>query len=145
MILIATAWYIKQQVDQGKQQLEIQLRPYITIDFDLSRPPRIYLVIENTGNSIAENVSFNCKPQLLSSLDNNNKRASSFLDQTWPNIVQHKRIETFFDMGTNISNELFSIEYEVDIEYYSPALNGQQFKSKITLSLSPYQGLHFTD
>ena len=80
--------YAKRQVDearsQGKAQsqqnaetLEAQSRPYVVVSLDIDYArPIAHILVQNCGQTVARDVSFDFTPELTSTLDNDGSRVA---------------------------------------------------------------------
>ena len=83
----------------------------VIVYFDVNAP-RMYLIIENTGNTIANNVKIQSDPELKNSIG---ITYNDFYDI--PFLPPKHKIKTFFDMTHNYKNEdfpkfIFQISYQ---------------------------------
>ena len=54
LVFIVSAWYARSQVKAAARQLrEDQMRPYVVVDLDVSRPPIFSLYVANAGATMA--------------------------------------------------------------------------------------------
>lgn len=79
LVAVVAALYARRQVELARQTREDQAQPVVVVDFEQSKADRIFLdmVIRNTGNTIATNVTFSFDPPLTSATLYN--RAKHFL------------------------------------------------------------------
>ncbi len=146
ILLVVAAGAGLRQVNESRRLREAQARPYVVVDFDLSRPPMIYLVIENMGSSMAEDITFCFEPPIESSIDCDSRdRTTAFTTPGWTSLAPRKRIETFFDSAfirLSPENKL-PLKYTVAVNYKAPVLGGKQFNETYVLDLLPYKNLQY--
>jgi len=146
-LLVTAAIVAGLQVREARRLRAIQVRPYVDVDFDLSRPPMIYLVIRNTGNGRATNVDVTFDPPLTSSLDSEeDDRVASFVGHSWPTLVPGKRVETLFDsaIARLADNSALPLRYTVSVTYSAPDFPKEKFRDRYELDIGAYRNMHYT-
>jgi hypothetical protein len=146
-VLITAAVVAWLQVKESRRLRAIQVRPYVDVDFDVTRPPMIYLVIRNTGSGRATDVQVTFDPPLKSSLDlEGDDRVASFVGHPWPSLVPGKRIETLFDsaIARLADASPFPLRYTVTVSYSAPDFPGQKFVDRYELDIGSYRNMHYS-
>lgn len=110
---VVMACYSKKSIDEMKLT-RVETNSAEVIAYFQVEAHRIYLVIENVGNTVAKDVKIKFEPELKNSIDNefNNLKEISYLPPNY-------KIKTFFDMMRNYHNAFqehphtkFIISYE---------------------------------
>jgi hypothetical protein len=146
-LLVTAAIVAGLQVREARRLRVIQVRPYVDVDFDVSRPPMIYLVIRNTGNGRATDVHVTFDPPLTSSLDREgDDRVASFVGHSWPALVPGKRVETLFDsaIARLADNSPLPLRYTVSVTYSAPDFPKEKFRDQYELDIGAYRNMHYT-
>ncbi len=149
-LLVVAAAVGLRQVGEAKELRKLQVRPYVTLDLTTKAdsPTLLYLVVENTGRSIAQNVTFKFSPELKSTLEGRREQDSpaAFFGRSWPTVVPGKRIETLFEsaIARLADDQPLPSKYDVTITYTAPALGGQQFVERCVIDIDALRGLQFT-
>ena len=91
----------RESVNEMKITREESNSAEVTMYFEVEAL-RMYLIIENTGNTIANDVKIQSKPELK------NSRDSTYTDlYDIPFLPPHHKIKTFFDMTNSYNNKKF--------------------------------------
>lgn len=91
----------RESVNEMKLTREESNSAEILIYFEVEAP-RMYITIENTGNTIAKNVKIQPEPELK------NSRDSTYTDlYDIPFLPPHHKIKTFFDMTNSYENKKY--------------------------------------
>ena len=97
---------------------------------------RIYLIVENTGNTVAKDVSIEFEPKLKDSHNNSYEflKEFSFLPPNY-------KIKCFFDMGANYLNEKNPIKYTFIITFTN--IYNDKIKRKYINDLNHMKNLYY--
>jgi hypothetical protein len=67
-VLLAAAWYARNQVAEARELRKEQARPFVVVDFEPDRVPFVNLAIANLGRTMARNVRIEADPPFDSSV-----------------------------------------------------------------------------
>lgn len=124
--------------------------PYVLVYLDMPYSPTnyglIYLVITNTGKSVAQNIKFKFEPTLQSAFGN---RVHDFnmpaLKEGLGSLVPNQEIRTVFDSITNYSDKMAQhnggkppLKYTVEVSY-TGGLSEKAIESKHVLDISMFE------
>jgi hypothetical protein len=141
LVLLVAALVAGFQVREARRLREDQARPFVVVDFQVTRPPEIRLAITNLGKTMARDVRVSFDPPLQSSLDRaGNRRADlRMLNEPIPAMPPGKVYSTLFDVG--LHDELPS-RYMVTVAYQGD--HGRQYPpDTFPLDLGLYGDLEF--
>lgn len=146
LVLLAVAALIAfLQTRESRRLREEQIRPYVVVDLDISRAPIIYVAIENLGQTMATEVSFEVSPP-LANLRGPKPTETNVppLSKTWPTMPPRKRVEGLLNSAFELySNPDYPMTYHVTANYRAPALGGREFSDNYILDLNSYRDLRF--
>jgi hypothetical protein len=147
IIVGAAAVFAFRQVREAQLTREDQSRPFVILDFDLSRPPFIHLVIKNIGATMARRVRIQTDPPLASSFDKNGQsepiaKLRLFSDQI-PTMAPGREIRTFFDSFSQREQQQLDDVYQVTITYEGE--RGRSYVDEMVLDLGIYRNTTFID
>lgn len=111
---------IRAQVDEARELRLAQARPFVVVDFELERPPFMYLVIANLGKTMARNVRIDVDPPLASSQDARwpvPLAALKLFAERIPSLAPGKRHVTFFDSLKDRKQFDLPDSYQVRLSY----------------------------
>jgi hypothetical protein len=144
LVLIAAAVFANRQVREARRSREEESRPFVVVDFE-AKKGMFYVVVTNTGRTIARDVRFKFEPALAGTLDREGDNPWSLASLKMfsdgiPSLPPGKRIATLFDSSFQRTREEWPDAYEVEIEY-ADASRKRRFSERILLDLGIYWGL----
>jgi hypothetical protein len=122
-VLTAAALYARRQVGEARQLRSIQTRPYVVAYAEPSKVARslIDLVVENIGQTPAQNVSITFTPRLESSMASNpgDDRVNDWvaLAEGIPYLAPRQRMTHLLDSAITRFNSDLPRRYEVKVSY----------------------------
>jgi hypothetical protein len=121
IIVAAAAGVAYRQVQVARLTREDQARPFVIVDFDMSEPPLIYLVIANIGKTMARRVRIHTDPLLASSLDRDDElgyiaKLPLFTEEI-PTLAPGRQLRLLFDSFPQREQGKFDDVYQVKITY----------------------------
>lgn len=129
-------------VQEMKLAREAQERPYVIMDFDLSDPPIINLVLSNIGNGAAKGVKFRFEPDLVASDDRNISKSVLLFRDGIKFFAPGKTISVLFDMSHAYLAANKPLTFNVTISYRN-AQGTREYKEFMELDLSMFKGRHY--
>lgn len=129
-------------VQEMKLAREAQERPYVIMDFDLSDPPIINLVVSNIGNGAAKDVKFTFEPDPVTSDDRNISKSVLLFRDGISFFPPGKTISQFFDMLHAYLGANKPLTFDVTISYRD-AQGSRKYKDFMRLDLSMFKGRHY--
>lgn len=146
VVLFAAALFAGWQVREIRRTRQDESRPFVVADFEVKKG-MIYLVITNTGRTMARDVRFAFDPALSGTLDDRNRAEpwslatlKMFRDGI-PALPPGKRIVTLFDSSFQRNRDVYPDEYEVTVDYADAAGKRRFSGERIVLDLGIYWGL----
>lgn len=144
LVLIVAAWFGLRQVGEARRLREAQVRPFVTIDFQISQTI-IWFVIRNVGTTVARNVTFEFDPPLTTSFDTEPTLTPptklKIFAEGIPSLVPGKELTGVFDrFPARASQEGHSDSYHVTIRYRSDALK-RDYTDETVLDLGIYRNV----
>lgn len=138
-ISAAAGW---RSVRETQLAREMQERPYVIMDFDLSDKGIINLVVKNIGNGSAKDVKFNfLKPMITS--DGRDIAKLPLFEQGLRFLPAGKEISQFFDTSVGYFGDARPPIFEVSISYYNGQGSTFYEDPPIKLDLSAYKGMYY--
>jgi len=118
--------------------------PFVVVYFKyIHRRSTIYLVVENIGKSVAQNVKMEFDPPLQGSkLMRPDLESNTLLTDGIYSIVPNYKIPIPFDFLNHYFHENLPLEYRIRVTYYGSG-NLPQQEVKYVLDLKPYKYTHF--
>jgi hypothetical protein len=147
IIVAAAAAFAFGQVREARLTREDQSRPFVILDFEISRPPFIHLVVKNIGKSIARRVRIQTDPPLASSLDGKPQwepiAKLRLFSEEIPSIAPDREIWMFFDSFKDRAQGQFDDLYRVTVTYEGE--RGRSYADEMVLDLSIYRNISVID
>jgi len=138
-ISAAAAW---RSVRETRLTREMQERPYVIMDFDLSDKGIINLVVKNIGNGSAKDVKFKfLKPMITS--DGRDIAKLPLFGQGLRFLPAGKEISQFFDTSVGCFGGERPPMFEVGISYYNAQGSTLYEDPPMKLDLSAYKGMYY--
>jgi hypothetical protein len=130
------------QVREAKKLRLDQAKPYVVVDIQPSRVSvhLLNLIVENTGATMARNVTFDFNPPLESSLQGYEIADSTFARSGLPMIPPRRRHEYLFDSSVGRLNSDLPMKFDVTVRYEDREGKRQE-PLKFPIDLSPLYGL----
>ncbi len=121
LLIGAAAVVAYRQVREARRTREDQTRPFVIMDFDMTEPPLIYLVISNIGKTVARRVRIQTDLPLASSLDRDDElgpiaKLRVFTEEI-SSLVPGRQIRLLFDSFVQRDRATFDDSYRVTITY----------------------------
>jgi hypothetical protein len=116
------------QLWEARELRESQARPFVVVDFEVEPAQQaIYIVITNTGSTVARNVTVEFEPELDSSFDRRGRpgliRDLKPLREGIGTLPPGKRVKVLFDIFTSREEEeAFPDVYRTRVRFDAPAL-----------------------
>jgi hypothetical protein len=156
VVLVVTAGFVWRQVRHAKEQIEEaravrreQARPLVVVDFDVdSKPPFVFLTLENLGQTMATNVLVQFQPPLSSALFDRYEglvKPSFFADEI-PSLPPCKRLSALLDSFPDRKPRDLPTRFDVIVRYGQNSTESV-FEDTYVLDLSRYlyKGLPYLD
>ncbi len=130
------------QLRQARQLREDQARPFVVVDIVPSEVDLhvLDLVIENVGNTVAQDVRLSFDPPLASSLADYDLAGSVLIREGIPTMPPRRRIEFLFDISHQRLNTDLPKRYDVGVNYTDARGNPVE-TSRYTLDIGFLFGL----
>jgi len=140
----AAAVFAYRQVREALLTRENQTRPFVILDFDLSHPPFIHLVITNIGKTMARRVRIQTDPPLANTLDDDKAghiaKLRVFTDEI-PTLAPAREIRMLFDSFPQREERKLADTYTVTITYEGE--RGHAYVDEMILDLSIYRNIEY--
>jgi hypothetical protein len=120
LVLIAAASFAWVQVKAARESTEAQMRPWVVVDLDaLTRPPLMFLYVENIGRTVARDVSITFDPPLRSTFDDDERKFAELplFSRLIPTLPPQKKIETLLDSAIQRLQTDLESSYEATVRY----------------------------
>ena len=126
-------------LEEMKESRFQEIAPYVTVYFDVPYGKQwIYLVVKNSGKTIAKDVKLEFSPKLTNS-DGLTINEIPLIKDGIALIPPEYEIKTFFDTGASyFKDEKFPLSYNVKIEYSTD--NGATWFSPAIVDNTPNSG-----
>ena len=144
-IIGAAAVFAYRQVREVRLTREDQTRPFVILDFDMSRPPLIHLAIKNIGKTMARRVRIQTDPPLASTFDKDGQsqpiaKLRVFTDEI-PTMAPDREIRMLFDSFPQREQRKFDDAYRVTITYEGE--RGRTYVDEMVLDLGIYRNIEY--
>jgi hypothetical protein len=142
--VVIAVLYAKGQLAELRESREETTRPFVVVDFDAWQT-LIYLKVNNVGQSIARNVTFEFSTPLESTWDGKKGGGEYRLAELEmfaagiPSLPPGKEHSTIFDQFPDRLPAGLPKRYEVEVDYEGP--KGRRYTDRQVLSLDHYIGL----
>ncbi len=141
----AAAVFAYRQVSEVRLTREDQTRPFVILDFDMSRPPLIHLVMKNIGKTMARRVRIQTDPPLASTFDKDRQsepiaKLRVFTDEI-PTMAPDREIRMLFDSFPQREQRKFDDAYRVTITYEGE--RGRAYVDEMILDLGIYRNIEY--
>lgn len=151
LTLIALVIYVKKtwdmadstekSVNEMKEARDQENAPYVLVYFDF-RDHEMYLIVENAGNGLAKDVSFDFEPSLVNSRGKISEL--SLLKDGISSIPPKYQIRHFFDMSPSYFDKNLPLKYRVKTSYYG-GLKDEKRTIEHVLDVGSYKMVSFLD
>jgi hypothetical protein len=147
IIVGAAAGFAYRQVREAKLTREDQSRPFVILEFDLSRPLFIHLVIKNIGRTMARRVRIQTDPPLASTFDTKGQREPvaklRVFAEEIPTMAPDREIRTLFDSFPDREGQKLDDVYRVTITYEGE--RGRSYVDEMVLDLGIYRNITYIE
>jgi hypothetical protein len=145
-VAVLAAAFAYFQVREARNLRRDQAKPFVIVDIQPSRASMhlLNLVVENTGTTIARDVTFVFEPPLSSSLDNYDIAQTTFVKDGLPMIPPRRRHEYLFDSSVQRHDSNLPMRFEVIVRYSDKDGKAQE-PLRFPIDLSPLYGIHFVE
>jgi hypothetical protein len=146
-IFAAAALFGYRQAREIQLTRQDQTRPFVVVDFDLSRPPFIHLVIKNIGKTMARRVRIQTDPPLASTFDKDGQgepvaKLRVFTEEI-PTMAPDREIRTLFDSFPARTEQQLEEVYRVTISYEGE--RGRVYVDEMVLDLGVYAKITYVE
>jgi hypothetical protein len=143
----AAAVFAYRQVREVRLTREDQTRPFVIVDFDLSYPPFIDLVIKNIGKTMARRVRIQTDPPLASTFDKDRQsepiaKLRVFTDEI-PTMAPDREIRMLFDSFPQRVEQKLEDTYRVTVSYAGE--RGRSYVDEMILDLGIYENITYIE
>jgi hypothetical protein len=147
IIVGAAAAFAFGQVREARLTREDQSRPFVIVDFDLSRPPFIHLMIKNIGKSMARKVRIQTDPPLASTFDKERQadpisKLGPFTEEI-PTMAPDREIRILFDSFPQREQQKLDDAYRVTVTYEGE--RGRSYVDEMVLDLGIYRNISYIE
>jgi hypothetical protein len=147
VIVAAAAGFAFRQVREARLTREDQARPFVIVDFDLSRPPFIHLVVKNIGKTMARRVRIQTDPPLSSTFDKDGNfepaaKLRVFTEEI-PTMAPDREIRTLFDSFPDRTEQELDDVYRVTVTYEGE--RGRPYSEDMILDLGIYRNITYVE
>jgi hypothetical protein len=145
-VAVLAAAFAYFQVREARNLRREQAKPFVIVDIQPSRASMhlLNLVVENTGTTIAWDVTFVFEPPLSSSLHNYDIAQTTFIQAGIPMIPPHRRHEYLFDSSVERHDSDLPMRFDVIVRYADKDGKAQE-RLRFLVDLSPLYGIHFVE
>jgi hypothetical protein len=147
IIVGAAAGFAFRQVREAQLSREDQNRPFVIVDFDLSRPPFIHLFIKNIGKTMARRVRIQTDPPLASTFDKEGPREPvaklRLFTEEIPTMAPDREIRTLFDSFPARTEQRLEEVYRVTVTYEGE--RGRAYVDEMVLDLGVYAKVTYVE
>lgn len=120
---------------------EIAPQVVIFVDMPYSNNWVMYLVVKNTGKTMAKDIQFRFEPELMTGFGNKPRRMEiEFLQQGIKSLAPEQEIRTTFDVISNYKEDNLPMTYNVQVSY-SSGLQTERTETEHVIDLSMFNGL----
>jgi hypothetical protein len=145
IVLIVAAFIAFRQVREARRLREAQAQPFVVVDFEADQQTQaIYIVISNSGGTMARDVHLAFRPSITSSFDGNANvvppRDLKPLKEGIASLPPGKRIRVMFDIFTQRSADVYPDVYNVHVTFRAPALD-RRLSDDTVLDLGVYRNV----
>jgi hypothetical protein len=142
LVLVAAAIVAWRQVKEAQRLREEQARPFVVIDIEPWNP-FVDLKITNLGKTVAQDVQFQFKPQLISVKDEQHGLVPvaelNLFRNGIASLAPGKQITLWFDRYPERVEQGLPDRYDVRISYSGPS--GKQYAETTVLDLGMYRDI----
>lgn len=146
-IFAAAARFGYRQAREIQLTRQDQARPFVILDFDLSRPPFIHLVIKNIGRTMARRVRIQTDPPLASTFDKDGRREPvaklRVFTEEIPTMAPDREIRTLFDSFPARTEQQLDDVYRVTVTYEGE--RGRSYVDEMVLDLGVYAKITYVE
>jgi hypothetical protein len=143
--LVVAAGFALYEARQARALRRAQAAPFIVVDVDVDDRQQTFIVIANTGNTVAENVRLKFDPELRSSWDEKPNlvplRKTKAFAIGIAALGPGKQFRAFYDTLFARERETFPSEHIVAIRYDAPALKEKNLPRTTAIDLGIYWDL----
>jgi hypothetical protein len=143
----AAAIFAYRQAREIQLTRQDQIRPFVIVDFDLSRPPFIHLVIKNIGKTMARRVRIQTDPPLASTFDKDGRREPvanlRVFTEAIPTMAPDREIRTLFDSFPARTEHQLEEVYRVTVTYEGE--RGRSYVDEMVLDLGVYAKVTYVE
>ena len=145
-VAVLAAAFAYFQVREARNLRRDQAKPFVVVDIQPSRASMhlLNLVVENTGTTIARDVTFEFEPPLSSSLDDYDVAQTTLVKDGLPMIPPHRRHEYLFDSAIQRHDSGLPMRFDV-IVHYADKDGRKQEPLRFPIDLSPLYGIQFVE
>lgn len=147
VIVAAAAGFAFRQVREARLSREDQARPFVIVDFDLSVPPFIHLVVKNIGKTMAHRVRIQTDPPLASTFDKDGQRDPvgrlRLFTEEIPTLAPEREIRTLFDSFPARTEQQMEEVYLVRVTYEGE--RGRTYVDEMVLDLGVYAKISYIE
>jgi hypothetical protein len=146
-VVALAAAFAYRQVREARLTREDQSRPFVIVDFDLSQPPFIHLVVKNIGATMARRVRIQTDPLLASTFDKHEPREPvaklRLFTEEIPTLAPGREIRTLFDSFPARTEQQLEEVYRVTISYEGERRRG--YVDEMVLDLGVYAKVTYVE
>jgi hypothetical protein len=119
VVAVVAGVVASRQVREARRLREAQSQPFVYVDIQLSQThfTVLYLVIENTGTTLARDVHFSFTPALATSLTDSELIGGSLLREGIAVLPPRRRIEIVFDYAMQRDAATLPTRYEAVVSF----------------------------
>jgi hypothetical protein len=136
----------EKSLQEMKEMRDQETAPYVIVYFEIaSGTPFIYLVVKNTGRTIAKDIKMRFKPPLRTSSNNLEMEDMPMIKDGITSLAPRQELRTFFDSAISYyGREDLPLRITAKVSY-SGGLQNSERTYEQTLDLQSFKGLLYTD